>query len=147
MKTTLFGFTLITSLIVIQVPFINYLFTLLHIGLGEGLSPVFKVVLFQIFLYSISFILSYIFTAKLELKRRLPTPLSGKYMIWIGGLIMISPTIFEITILMFEGGSSYYLPIMTYLVPVVTFAKILFFIGIFRLALAIKPNSCFTYEE
>ena len=148
MKTTLFGFTL---LIAITIPFVKYLkvyFGLggMHVGFWKQFSPSAYIASTLLFQYGISFALAFLLAFKLKLKKRIPSPLAGRYLIWIGGLLLIAPTILRIFTSMIEGGGASFV-LISLSAPFVLIGKILFYIGIFQLILAIKPSEKFSYAE
>lgn len=148
MKTTLFCFTL---LIAITFPFTNYLMTLSGLGGMYGnfwkqFPPAVHISSTLIVHYAISFGLAYLLASKLELKKRIPSPLAGKYLIWIGGLLMIAPTFLRIFTSMVPGGGLSF-ALTSISAPFMLLGKVIFYVGMFQLILAIKPNEKFSYAE
>jgi|TARA_R110001599_G_scaffold335619_3_gene552806 hypothetical protein len=148
MKTTLFGFTL---LIAITIPLAKYLMT--YSGLGgmygvfwKQFPPSVYIASTLLIQYGISFAFAFLLAFKLELKNRLPSPLAGRHLIWIGGLLLVTPTVLRIFTSMVQGGGASFV-LMSIASPFILVGKILFYIGIFQLLLAIKPNEKFSYAE
>ena len=153
MKTTLFGFTLLIAIIMphVAIPLEKYL--LAYSGLGKAyggfwkqFSPSVSISLILIIKYGISFSLALLLAFKLKLKKRLPSPLAGKYLIWIGGLLLITPIILRIFTSMVEGGGASF-ALISLSTPFVLLGKVLFYIGMFQLILAIKPSEKFSHTE
>lgn len=147
MKTTIFGFTI---LIAMMVPITKYLQAILGLGAIHGafwkqFPPALYISTTLILHYAISFGLAYLLASKLNLKNRIPNPLAGQKLIWIGGLIMIAPSILRIFTSMIQGGGASF-ALMSVSAPFVLGGKILFYIGIFILLLAIKPSEKYSYE-
>lgn len=152
MKTTLFGLTVLISVAFGFIPFINHLFTIIYIAVADVFTSSWKEVdssirllSFTIFQYTISFCLAYALAIKLKLKERLPSPLAGKYLIWVGGLIIVVPSLIAVLALIF-GANTYDLPFLLKFTWLDALGKALFYIGLLQLALAINPSKKFTYE-
>ena len=148
MKTTLFGFTL---LIAITIPLAKYLMT--YSGLGgmygdfwKQFPPSVYITSTLLLQYGISFALAFLLAFKLKLKNRLPSPLAGRHLIWIGGLLLVTPTILRIFTSMVQGGGASFV-LMSLAAPFFPVFKILFYIGMFQLMLAIKPSEKIAYAE
>jgi hypothetical protein len=147
MKTIIFGFTILIAMIA---PIAKYLLTFSGLGGMYGefwkqFPPSAYISTTLILHYVISFGLAYLLFIKLNLKDRIPHPLAGQKLIWIGGLITIAPSFLRIFTSMIQGGGASF-ALMSVSAPFVLGGKILFFIGIFILLLAIKPSEKYSYE-
>ena len=148
MKTTLFGFTILISLIA---PITTYLLAYSGISGMYGafwkqFPPAVYISTTLILHYAISFGLAYILVRKLNFKERIPSPLAGQKLIWIGGLIMVAPIFLRILTSMVPGGGASF-ALMSVAAPFVIGGKVLFFGGIFLLLLAIKLSEKYSYQE
>jgi len=66
-------------------------------------------------------------------------------LIWIGGLVMIAPSFLQILTSLIPGGGASF-ALMSVSAPFILVAKILFYVGIISLLLAIKPSEKYSYQ-
>ncbi|SDZ94344.1 hypothetical protein SAMN05660420_00822 [Desulfuromusa kysingii] len=148
MKTTIFALTVLISVLV---PITPVILKLLGLGGMYGkfwgqFPPSLYIASVQIFHFGISLLLALLIINRLNLRTRIPSPIAGKQLIWIGGLLLITPGFLRIFTSMIEGGGASF-ALMSVAAPIVRIAKPLFFIGVFFLLLAIKPSKKYSFPE
>jgi len=148
MITTLFGLTILIASVA---PITSYILKFSGLGGMYGkfwkqFPPYVYISTNLLFHLVVSFSLALLVFHFLNLKNRIPTPVAGKYLIWVGGLAMFSPLFLRIFTSMIPGGGASF-ALMSISTPLVLLGKILFYTGFFFLLLAIKPNEKYSYPE
>ena len=148
MKTTLFGLTILISIIA---PITPYILRLSRLGGMYG--PFWKQFPPSLYIFShlflhliVSFALALLLFHILDLKNRIPSPVAGGILIWIGGILLLSPMILRVFTAMIPGGGASF-ALMSVSAPFIAIGKIMFFAGIFFLLLAIKPSEKYSYPK
>ncbi len=148
MKTTLFGLTILIASVA---PITAYIFKLSGLGGMYGKFwkqfPPFVYISTNLIIHLVvSFSLALLVFHLLDLKNRIPSPVAGKYLIWVGGFAMFFPLVLRVFTSMIPGGGASF-ALMSISAPIVLLGKIIFYSGFFFLLLAIKPNEKYTYLE
>ena len=148
MKTTIFALAILIS---IAIPMATLLFKLFGIDGMYGtfwkqFSPTAYIATVQLVQITISLLISIFLVKRYSFSKRIPSPVAGKFLIWIGGLLLIAPGILRIFTSMIPGGGASF-AMMSLAAPVVLVAKPLFYIGVVLLLLAIKPHAKYSYPE
>lgn len=148
MKTTIFALTVLIS---ITIPIAKLIFQVFGINGMYGefwkqFSPSAYIASAQLLQIGLSFLIALLLVTKLNIRRRIPSPVAGKNLIWLGGLFLFLPGILRIFTSMIPGGGASF-ALMTYALPVLIVAKILFFIGGAILLLEMKPSAKYSYPE
>lgn len=154
MKTLYFGFTVCIATMLPLIKILQY--PLHYLGMGDVLrmygpfwkqfSPSAYISTMLLVSYLLSFIVAYVLIRKLDLVNRLPQPLAGKWLIWVGGVIMILPGFLRIFTSMIQGGGVSF-ALMSVALPFVIIAKVVFYVGLFKLLLAIKPGEQYSFQS
>ena len=109
-------------------------------------SPTAYIATVQLVQIGLSFLISIFLVKHFDFRKRIPSPVAGKGLIWVGGLLLLAPGVLRIFTSMIQGGGTSFV-MMSIAAPVVLVAKALFFIGVIMLLLAIKPNAKYSYPE
>jgi multidrug efflux pump subunit AcrB len=93
----------------------------------------------------VAFLLASIFISKSNLINRLPDPIPGGNMLAFGGFVILLPQILRIFTSMVEGGGASFV-LMNFAAPVVSVAKLVLYVGIIKLLMAVKPHESYVYQ-
>lgn len=140
-----FGLTMFLSLILPTSLVAKLLFGGMYGQLFKQYPPVFYISFILALSLLIAFILASIFINKTNLEQRLPTPIPGINLLLIGGIIILLPQVLRIFTSMVEGGGASF-ALINLSAPLILIAKLVLYIGIIRLLMAVKPHESYVYE-
>ncbi len=93
----------------------------------------------------VAFIIASVFINKADLYNRLPRPIPGQNLLFIGGAIILLPQLLRVFTSMIQGGGASY-ALMHLAGPFVLVAKIVLYIGVIKLLMAVKPSEDYVYQ-
>ncbi|MGD9950791.1 MAG: hypothetical protein AB7U29_20315 [Desulfobulbus sp.] len=138
---TLFLLTVIPTSFVLQIISLGGMYGRVF----KQFSPTFYISINLIINILISFAITTVFINKTDLYNRLPTSIPGQGMMFIGGFLILLPQVLRIFTSMIEGGGASY-ALMQYFAPVALIAKLLLYIGVIKLLMAVKPSENYVYQ-
>ncbi|WP_372738394.1 hypothetical protein [Neptunomonas sp.] len=94
--------------------------------------------------YLVAFLLTTAFINKTDLVNRLPHPIPGINLITYSSLIILIPQLLTILTSTQAGWGNF--AIMFIATPVTFVAKLVFYIGIIKLLMAVKPHDSYAYR-
>ncbi len=93
----------------------------------------------------VAFLVASVFISKSDLKTRLPQPIPGSNLLAIGGLVILLPQVLRIFTSMVEGGGASF-ALMNLAAPAILVAKLVLYVGIIKLLMAVKPHESYVYQ-
>ena len=140
-----FGLTMFLTLILPTGYLIKLLFGGMYGSLFKQFPPTVYISLILVFSLLLAFIFASIFIKKANLEQRLPTPIPGNNLLLIGGIIILLPQVLRIFTSMIQGGGASF-ALMSLAAPLILVAKIVLYIGIIKLLMAVKPHESYVYK-
>lgn len=143
--TTLFAFTIMFSIFEPVTGLLLYrALGGMHGGTFGDVSPSLYISISVVVKYAVSVALAVLLLKLLKMKNRIPNPIGGFYLIWIGGVLMTLPILIRILTSSVEGGGMTF-AVFSIIGPFLGIAKLLFFCGLFFFLLSVKPAEKYTH--
>ena len=140
-----FGLTIFLSTIIPTTYLIKLLLGGMYGSIFRQFPPAVYITTTLIISLLVAFIFASVFINKTDLANRLPMPIPGQGFLLSGGILILTPQVLRIFTSMVEGGGASF-TLVSLAAPFLLLAKVLLYIGVIKLLMAVKPHESYVYQ-